>query len=547
MKKSLGDILVEEGKLRPQDLRRALDYQMREVLGKVPGDVTEFILEVARTKYNNRERYYLGRILTELKLLPEQAVQDALEEQKASPAEKPRCRLEALNSILVRMNSTYNLIDLLNQVLVLAAQLVDAESASLIVSDRVHDTLVIVMPTGPGARAVRDLEVPRTRGIVGWVYANGQSVICNDTVNDPRFFAGIDTASGYTSRQILCVPLTVKSRKLGAIEVINKLPAGGTEPGGFSADDQYLLETFSAQAAVAIENTRLTVALSQAEEDLALRATDVAAAQKAHAGALVAGSLMEAMRQSLTPMRGYASRMSEKTDDRLVRNYARHIDREMGGLLSHADDVVRFLDGTLRPLLRPVDARELLKKFEHRAWIECRSRGITFRSETSGEVLLNADEELLLTAFWKVLQNSRTAMSEGGVFSLTASLGGGQALIELGDTGRGIDADPVELVLEPFYTRGTPHGAGLGLPIARKIAELHGGELRVFNRADSPGTLVAHQASCGRLRNASISLRVGIEGWAPLRVVDNAAAAEALRMACVIGSPCATDAASTPQ
>ena len=70
-------------------------------------------------------------------------------------------------------------------------------------------------------------------------------------------------------------------------------------------------------------------------------------------------------------------------------------------------------------------------------------------------------------------------------------------MIELGDTGKGIDADPVEKVLEPFYTRGTPRGAGLGLPIARKIVELHGGDLRVTNRTDvsggfgaDPGTLV---------------------------------------------------------
>ena len=325
--------------------------------------------------------------------------------------------------------------------------------------------------------------MPLGRGIVGWVYGNGVSVICNDTANDPRFFAGIDTASGYTSRQILCVPLTVKNKRLGAIEAVNKLPPGG-ESSGFSPDDQYLLETFSAQAAVAIENTRLTVALSQAEEDLAVRATDVAAAQKAHAGALVAGAFLEEMRQALTPIRGYAARIVEKIDDERVRLYEKHIDREMGRLVTHADEVTRFLEGTLQPMLRPVNVRDLLKKFESRAWVECRSRGITFTGETTGEMVLNADEELLLAAFWNILRNSRASMREGGVFSLTAALGGGQALIELGDTGRGIDADPVEKVLEPFYTRGTPHGAGLGLPIARKIVELHHGELRVFNRAD---------------------------------------------------------------
>jgi signal transduction histidine kinase len=488
--KLLGDILVEDGKLSAQDLKRALAYQMKKVLGTSQGELTEFILEVARNKYNDRDRYYLGRILTELKMLPEQDVREALEEQKASSPEPPRSRLEALNRILVRMNSTYNLIDLLNQVLVLAAQLVDAESASLIIRDHARDSLVIVMPIGPEAQAVRDLEVPRGHGIVGWVYANGQSVISNDTAKDPRFFAGIDTASGYTSRQILCVPLTVKNRKLGAIEAINKLQPGGQESCGFSPDDQYLLETFSAQAAVAIENTRLTVALSQAEEDL-LHASDAAAAQKAHAGALVAGSLLEEMRRSFTPIRGYAARMAERIDDQRLRSYAKRIDRAMERLMNHADDVERFLAGTLRPMLRPVNLGELLKRFESWAYVECRPRGITYTAEISGEMVVNLDEELLLTAFWSILRNSRAAMSEGGVFSLTAAMGGRQALIELGDTGRGIDADPVEKVLEPFYTRGTPHGAGLGLPIARKIVELHGGNMRVFNRTDVPGGLRA--------------------------------------------------------
>jgi hypothetical protein len=96
MKKSLGDILVEKGRLSAHDLKKALAYQMRQVMGRDPGDAAQFLLEVARTKYNNRDRYYLGKILTELKMLPEQAVHEALEAQKASPAEKPRNRFEAL-------------------------------------------------------------------------------------------------------------------------------------------------------------------------------------------------------------------------------------------------------------------------------------------------------------------------------------------------------------------------------------------------------------------------------------------------------------------
>jgi signal transduction histidine kinase len=63
-------------------------------------------------------------------------------------------------------------------------------------------------------------------------------------------------------------------------------------------------------------------------------------------------------------------------------------------------------------------------------------------------------------------------------------------VIEMEDTGPGITIEPVEKALELFVTRGKPHGAGLGLPLARKIVELHGGTLAVFNRGVPTGARV---------------------------------------------------------
>ena len=85
MKKYLGDILLEKGYISSQDLSRALTYQMRKVLGDdLKHDwATGFLLDIARTKYNNRDEFYLGKILTELNLLPETRVREALEIQKA--------------------------------------------------------------------------------------------------------------------------------------------------------------------------------------------------------------------------------------------------------------------------------------------------------------------------------------------------------------------------------------------------------------------------------------------------------------------------------
>ncbi len=492
MKKYLGDILIEKGYLSSKDLSRALAYQMRKVFGDESVDsATGFILDVARTKYNNRNEFHLGKILTELKLLPENRLQEALEIQKAAPVDSPFSKLDALNRIIVRMNSSYNLIDLLNQVLVLAAQLVDAESASLTIHDSARNTLVIVMPTGPGAEAVRDQEVPKDRGIVGWVFGNGQPVICNNTAADERFYAAIDAASGYTSRQILCVPLTVRDKRLGAIEAINKIGAPGQAARGFSEADQFLLEMFSAQAAVAIENTRLAIALAQAEDDLALRASAVTEAQRAHAGSLVADSFLHKMQKSLVPLAGYAARLGEISEDERVQKYQSYVDREIGRLIEHGSNVTRYLNNAFSAVVRPVGLRDTLRELESRIWVECRTSGIAYSLDIKGDFTLSADEELLLTAFENIFDNSRDAMPGGGTFSLSVtSAGKGRVAIDISDTGTGITAEPIERVFEPFYTSGKLHGAGLGLPIARTIIELHGGTLSASNRGDAPGAIL---------------------------------------------------------
>jgi signal transduction histidine kinase len=492
MKKYLGDILLEKGYISSDDLNKALTYQMRKVLGEECRDdwVTTFLLDVARTKYNHRDEFYLGKILTELKMIPETQVREALAIQQASPGDAPQGRLAALNRIMVRMNTSYNLIDLLHQILVLAAQLVEAESASLIVYDHGRDTLVIVMPTGPGAEAVQDREIPKDKGIVGWVHTNGKPVICNDTGSDERFYAAIDASSGYTSRQILCVPLTVKNKRLGAIEAINKLATPGQPRQEFSKTDQFLLEMFSTQAAIAIENTRLAIALAQADEDVALRAGTIAEAQKVHVAALIAESLLFEMRKSIIPLQGYGARLKEVSDDVRVEKYRTYLDRELERLISRADDMARFLKDEFVPDRQPRSLTEIMRELESRVWVDCRTSGIAFSLDCPQELNASVDRELLLKALEILFQNSRVAMPGGGTFAVTLRMRGRtDAEITVSDTGTGIDADPVEQIFLPFFTRLTRHGAGLGLSIAQKIVQLHGGTIRAANRSPGPGAV----------------------------------------------------------
>ncbi|HVO37444.1 MAG TPA: GAF domain-containing sensor histidine kinase [Spirochaetia bacterium] len=483
MQKLLGDILVEKGYLTSKDLNRALLFQMRKIVGPSAGTTaTEtFLLDVARTKYNCRDEFYLGKILTELKLLPEVRIKEALEIQQTDKPETPTGKLDALRRITARMNGSYNLIDLLNQVLVFAAQLVEAEASSLIVHDHVNNSLVILIPTGSRADAVRELTIPRGKGLAGWVYENSLSVISNNVLNDRRFYSEIDATSGYTTRQILCVPLTVKDKRLGALEVINKIDPAAR----FTSSDRLLLELFSAQAAIAIENTRLTLALARMEEDAAMRGDGTSTGSRM--AAQLCASFLHALQKTFIPLRGYADRLREVSRDERVLKYRTYIDSEMARLIHRSELTLRFLKGELPFAPQELDVGEVLRDLRSRTWVDCRLSGIAFEITAPGELPVRGDRELLLSGLECIFQNSRDAMPDGGVFAIEAARRQpAGVLLHIRDTGRGFKADPHQ-VFEPFFTLGKPNAAGLGLSIARWIIEAHGGTITAEKPTRPPG------------------------------------------------------------
>jgi signal transduction histidine kinase len=91
---------------------------------------------------------------------------------------------------------------------------------------------------------------------------------------------------------------------------------------------------------------------------------------------------------------------------------------------------------------------------------------------------LEVDRSLLTRALVNLVENALQAMPRGGVLSVRAWSGQDGLVVEVGDTGMGMDAAAMARLFEPYFsTKDT--GTGLGLAIARKAVEEHGGRIEV--------------------------------------------------------------------
>ncbi len=105
------------------------------------------------------------------------------------------------------------------------------------------------------------------------------------------------------------------------------------------------------------------------------------------------------------------------------------------------------------------------------------ARGTRVRLERSGPLHVSGDREQLRQVWLNLAANALEAMEQGGTLTVRWSQApGGEAWIEFSDDGAGIAAEDLPRVGQPFFTT-KPSGTGLGIAIAQRIVERHGGHL----------------------------------------------------------------------
>lgn len=173
--------------------------------------------------------------------------------------------------------------------------------------------------------------------------------------------------------------------------------------------------------------------------------------------------------------------------DRILKESASYIIKEVENLRKIAHE---FLDASKEAVLRKehIDLRELIQETVT-PYRKILSERIAFKETYEGQDFsLRGDKDKLKIALRNILTNAIEAIRHHGEIKITSSMDEAQIRLEIEDTGMGMSQDLVDRIFDPYFSTKDV-GTGLGLPIAKKIVESHGGTIEVYSK-ENKGTKI---------------------------------------------------------
>jgi two-component system sensor histidine kinase HydH len=195
-------------------------------------------------------------------------------------------------------------------------------------------------------------------------------------------------------------------------------------------------------------------------------------------------ALAHDLRNPMTAIKGYAGMFEEFEMPRdRQKDCARLIVEESDRMSAMIEEVLDFSRGEpVRLKLAPVTVSDLAMKVHRLVEPAFRAKGVAFKAELAYAGPIIVDGDRLRRALLNVASNALDATDAGGSLTLSSALRPGGVEITLEDTGHGIPEELQARVFEPFFTHGKTRGIGLGMAIARRIVEEHGGTIELESR-----------------------------------------------------------------
>ncbi len=382
-----------------------------------------------------------------------------------------------------------------------------APDAAVLLLDAAGEPVEAVLATSGAARAAAVVQrtgpaglSPDLRSVLQGVIGTARPVVLDEAERRALGAAGfgLDAKPPMALRCAIAVPLLSGERVLGALFAADEIYACENDTDASAAGllelDRHLLEDFAGRAATALENARRYVSLQAeinerraAEQELldASRRKDEFLAMLSHE-----------LRNPLAPIRtalevirriAPADPKFVWASDIMVRQL-----RQMTRLIEELLDVARISQGKIALMRERIDLNAVIAQSVETAQPMIDARGQTLQVGTpSGPVWLQGDFARLAQIVSNLLHNASKYSAKGALIELAAHADADGARLSVRDNGIGIEPALLPRIFDLFTQGGrgldrTQGGLGVGLTLAQRLAQLHGGVIEAASAG--PGT-----------------------------------------------------------
>ncbi len=341
----------------------------------------------------------------------------------------------------------------------------------------------VVHALEPGAAALAAVPLEHStqvpQGVVNLVRRTGEAIVLADaaTTEPP---ADEEHLRRQGVRSLACLPVRRQALAVGVLYVEHRRAAGV-----FTPQRMAVLQALAAQAAISLENARLVAGLKQAQDELEV--------ENSYLRRDLIANVSHDLRTPLVSMRGYLEVLSTKGDGLAPPLRAQYLGialRQSERLATLIDELFElakldFKGVTLKrePFAFGELAADVVQKFQ----LAAAGHNVELGVEAAPHLpFVDADLGLVERVLENLIGNALRHTPAGGRVRVRAQDDAAGVRAEVQDSGRGIAAGDLPHVFERHF-RGSEGsaspGAGLGLAIARRIVELHGGAIGVDSAA----------------------------------------------------------------
>lgn len=399
--------------------------------------------------------------------------------------------LEAALFISQALFECLDINELVEEALRTAMKVVKAEAGSILMAEPKSKKLVFRYAVGGKGKALVGTSIPWDQGIAGSVFQSGELETISDANQELRHFTKIDKFTGYTTHDMIVVPLKRwGGHPIGVLEVLNK------RDGRLDEEDTALLIIVSAFAAMAIEQARLYEETKLAEvmhllgditHDIKNLLQPIVTAEK-----LLGAEIKEILGEVQGTESGNA--FSSHTFCNEIMDMLRNSTKRIQDRMKEIADCVKGLSAP--PQFAPCLIADVVEGVVKTLGIYATEKGISLRTEGLTELpSIQADERRLFNAFYNLINNAIEEVPPGG--SITVHGHGlpidGMIHISVADTGRGM---PPEVRDSLFSARAIsllkPGGTGLGTKIVKDVVDAHHGQITVQSEEGMGTTFILY-------------------------------------------------------